>query len=305
MVLRQRLLLGFVVAGAAAAQEGTARPGGDPGASSARVAIVGASASAGFSDLFITATTQEARDHNATMKLRFALAPLFAPDRVEFKDCSDVSMFLHPKASAERQIERAMKADPDVVLAIDVMFWFGYSTRGGDQAARLALQDEGLACLAAIAKPMLLGDYPEMRDIDPRMLAPRAIPDADTLVALNTRLRAWAAKRPNVRVFPLSQHLATLRAENCTVALGDENFELEPADLLQTDRLHVTRLGMAVLAAHVTQALAALVPTSAFLCTEAKTLPDVVGRLDLQDLVRAKGRPLAATRPMPAPVIKR
>ena len=41
-----------------------------------------------------------------------------------------------------------------------------------------------------------MGDYPEMRDIDPRMLGPHAIPNAPTLRLLNERLREWAKARP-------------------------------------------------------------------------------------------------------------
>lgn len=259
-------------------------------ASPIKVAIVGASASAGFSDQFITATTAAARQHNATLRLQLALAPLFADDAVQFKDCSDLSMFLHPEESGGRQVDRALRARPDAVLAVDFLFWFGYSIHGGDRAERLALQDKGLAQLARIDVPLLVGDYPEMRDIDPRMLRPQAVPDAETLALLNQRLRAWVEARKDTRVFPLSRLLAELRDDKCVVELGAQRYELDAADLLQSDRLHVTRLGMAVLASHLTEALAEQLPHVAALHGGARALADVVRRLDLGDLVRSEGR---------------
>jgi len=261
------------------------------------VAIVGASASAGFSDQFITATTRADREHNASWKLARALEPLFAADAVEFKDCSDQAMFLHAEQSGERQIERALRAEPDVVVAVDFLFWFGYSVRGGDRARRLALQDAGLAVLARVDRPLLVGDYPEMRDIDPRMLGPHAIPDAETLRLLNERLRAWAKERAQVSVFPLHDLLAKLRDEKCLVDFGERRYELEARALLQTDRLHVTRLGMAVLASHLTEALAAQAPHLPALQAAARTLPEVMRRLDLVDLVERDGRALPPLMP--------
>src|SRR5690606_35315797 len=127
-----------------------------------------------------------------------------------------------------------------------------------------------------------------MRDIDPRMLAPHAIPDAETLAELNARLRAWAATRPNVRLFSLGERLRDLRERKREIALGRDRLVLEPAHLLQTDRLHVTRLGMAVLASEVVAALADALPDEPLLHAEVRDLHAVLERLDLVDLARSK-----------------
>ncbi|MEZ5962735.1 MAG: hypothetical protein R3F56_02700 [Planctomycetota bacterium] len=286
-MVRPRLALGILlIACVAPAQEAPNPP--------LTVAIVGASASAGFSDQLVTANTPDAREHNATIKLQRALLPLFAEGEVRVKDCSDVTMFLHAEKSGEHQVERALRVEPDVVVAIDFLFWFGYSIRGGDRAARLRLQDKGLAVLARIDRPLLVGDYPAMADIDPRMLHPRAVPDAATLAELNERLRAWAASRPHVRVFPLDRLQRMLRTEKCVVELGADRFELEADDLLQTDHLHVTKLGMAVLVSHVSAALPELAPSLPALRPHAHTLADIVRALDLADAVRLRGTRLEA-----------
>ncbi|HLU39100.1 MAG TPA: hypothetical protein VK081_06920 [Planctomycetota bacterium] len=278
----------WLVAGIAA--QGSAEPAAADGAARRTrvVAILGASASAGFSDQLITPKTADDREHNATLKLRDALAPLFAEDSLQFRDFSSMLMFTEPERIGGKQVDRALAAKPDAVLAIDFLFWFGYSTRGGDRAARMKLQDEGLAALARIDRPMLVGDYPEMRDIDPRMLAPHAIPDAETLAELNARLRAWAATRPNVRLFSLGERLRDLRERKREIALGRDRLVLEPAHLLQTDRLHVTRLGMAVLASEVVAALADALPDEPLLHAEVRDLHAVLERLDLVDLARSK-----------------
>ena len=256
---------------------------------SRKVTIVGASVSAGFSDQFLTARTAAHREHNATLRLQAAIEPLFAPDKVAVTDLSTFLMFQQPERYGARQVEKALQGEPDLVLAIDFMFWFGYCIRGGDQKARLALQEQGLACLAKVKQPLLVGDYPEMRDADPRMMGPHVIPDDATLRALNDGLHAWAKARPNVRVFALSKLITELRETKCVVALGDKSYELEPADLLQTDRLHATRLGMAVLALNVTQAMQAMLQEDNAVVARARSLPEIISCLELEDLLRADG----------------
>lgn len=260
--------------------------------------ILGASASAGFSDQLMTPKSAADREHNQTLRLQRALAPLWAEDGVSIRDYSNVLMFQDPEAHGPRQVDRAVKVAADAVLAIDFMFWFGYSVRGGNQQRRLELQQIALQQLARIQAPLLVGDYPKMTDIDPRMLHPRAVPDAETLQALNDALRAWAKERRNVRILSLAELLADLRTNKRRIPVGERTFEFDSTDMLQTDRLHVTKLGMAVMAQQVTEALGQLAPATV-VGLQAHSLADVVRRLELTDLAVAVGD---VVQPARAPV---
>lgn len=266
------------------------------------VLILGASVSGGFSDQIMTPKDAADRAHNKTMRLQRALMPLWAADAVSIRDFSNVLMFQDPETYGRAQVDRAVKTKVDVVLAIDFPFWFGYSVRGGDKAARLELQRKGLDLLARIDAPILIGDYPELRDVDPRMLHPRAVPDHDTLNELNANLRAWAKGRQNVRMLSLAELITDLRETKRTLELDGKQLELDAADVMQTDRLHATRLGMAVLAQRVVEALTELAPAVTER-VEVRDLPGILRRLDLVELACEAG--LAKPVVVPAVVDKR
>ncbi len=248
------------------------------------VVILGASVSGGFSDQFMTADDAADREHNLTVKLAAAIAPWFADDAVSVRDFSNFSFFQDPPRIGRLQVDRAVRAEPDLVLAIDFMFWFGYSLRGGTQERRLALQRAGLEQLARIDAPLLVGDYPEMGDVDPRMMGRHAVPDADTLRALNEELRTWAKTRPNVRVLDLAQLVEGLRTRPREVDVRGTRRVFRPLDLLQTDRLHATRLGMAVLVEEMGTRVRAWLPETAAVRPRERTLPQIVEALALEDL---------------------
>lgn len=257
------------------------------------VVIVGASVSAGFSDQFMTATTTADREHNFTLRLAVAIAPLWAEDTVAVRDVSNLNFFQDPVRIGRLQVDRAMRAEPDLVLAVDYLFWFGYSVRGGSKEQRLALQREGLEQLARLDAPVLVGDYPEMGDVDPRMMPRRAVPDAETLVALNANLRAWAKDRQNVRVFALAKMVDSLRTQPREVQVDGTRRIFRPVDLLQTDRLHATRLGVAVLAEQLGVDVRAMLPESAPVRPRPRALTDLIEDLALDDLATTTPKAVA------------
>lgn len=221
------------------------------------MSLLGASVSAGFTDPKPNADGEP----NSTVKLAYALRPVWEDAPVRVRDRSDLSTFLDPVAKQTRRVDAALGDEPTAVVAIDFLFWFGYGwVRGDERKARLALQQEGLALLERFDVPVLVGDYPDMAGADPRMLSPAQIPDPETLVELNRRLTEWAAKRGNVQVFPLAQFVTDAKGGSVTVPFEDAQVVLGPRQLLQGDKLHATRLGMALLADRVSEQLAAMLP---------------------------------------------
>jgi hypothetical protein len=138
-----------------------------------------------------------------------------------------------------------------------------------------------------------------MTGADPRMLPRRSIPDAETLAELNRRLRTWAKERPNVRIFPLSDVVATVKRTGERVVLGGKEVLIPPERLLQGDRLHATRLGMGTLTARVLAELRQLLPESHPLRPkerETQQILDALGVLGEVEAEPAASRPQGAGR---------
>lgn len=250
------------------------------------ITIVGASVSAGFVDPM----PRPDGSRNSTVGLRAIVKALWGDREVRVRDRSDLLTFLDPLGKQQTRIGLAKKDEPDLLIALDYAFWFGYGRFAGpaDQVAtaRIGRLDAGLAMLDGFRCPILLGELPDMRGADPRMLSAQQIPDADVLARLNARLHGWASARDNVRVFPLAEWVARAKVDGETLAVrGDEvaypdagqaagdgapadggegetpaqrRVRVPPNAMLQGDRLHATRLGMALLGYRLAGELRAL-----------------------------------------------
>ncbi len=254
-----RAAAGFVAilacAGAGVAQRSEA-PGAEPPVPS-EVAILGASLSNGFTTPFGDA------DRNRTMRLGVALAAFWPAAKL--RDCSSSLLFMNPLKHARVAVKRAARRTPELVMAVDFLFWFGYgAVRGATpqdrQRERLALQRQGLAMLDEFECPIVVGDYPDMTGADARMLSRAQIPSPDALAALNAQLAEWAAERPRVSVFSLARWVAQVKAEGYPVEVAGEQLQLEEEMLLQSDGLHATKLGVALCAHRLTETVDALLP---------------------------------------------
>ncbi|MCA8944357.1 MAG: SGNH/GDSL hydrolase family protein [Planctomycetes bacterium] len=206
------------------------------------VVILGASLSAGF----ICPFPGEDGRVNRTVKLKQALAEFWDRETARVSDCSDFATFLDPVGKQTVQVDRAKNQDPDLLIGIDFLFWFGYGVVPAGK--RLELLEKGLEMLTAFDCPIVVGDFPDMTGADPRMLRKAQIPSTEELRTLNERVRSWAAERANVRVFPLAKWVAELKSDGRTVVVEGEPVKLGPAALMQSDRLHPTKLGIAVVA---------------------------------------------------------
>jgi hypothetical protein len=242
------------------------------------VAILGASMSFGFACPW----TDPGVPVNRTVPLRAALAGVWPETDVRIFDRSDQTTHFDV-SNQDAHVAAVVARDPDAVVALDFLFWFGYGHvwrdgEGDELAERLALQRRGLALLESLGeRPLVVGDYPDMAGADRRMISPRQIPRPDLLAKLNEELYEWAGERPHVVVFPLADWVRRMKAGGFWVAVGpDEIWPGTPAQslllgrhaLLQSDALHPRRIAMALLTDGLADRLSTLLPEGHALCAD-------------------------------------
>lgn len=201
----------------------------------ARVAVVGASLSAGW-DL---SRTYHARIDFADV----ARAGLRAPGS-QARSFADAWLFSAPQRIAPPLVEAARAWQPTLVLALDFPFWFGYGEPLSEEA-RLELLERGLALLEPIEAPLLVGDFPDMSaatraisHLGFPMLRASQVPQPATLRKLNARLTEWAAERPGRVLVSLDGFHRALAQGGEVVVRGNRWADGDLARLLLEDQLH-------------------------------------------------------------------
>ncbi len=192
-----------------------------------RVAIVGASMSAGFGGLPFERAFDAAihADHD-----------ILAPATTFF--------FRSPQATGRDHVDQAIAHDATVVVAVDILFWYAYVH--GSLDARMANLERGLANLERVTAPLVVGDLPDMRTGEPWMLPPSVVPPPDQLAALNARIHDWARGRLNVHLVPLAAWSAPLTTGgNVVVDPGEP--PVDATTLLNVDGLHPNPRGVTYL----------------------------------------------------------
>ncbi|MFM1822062.1 MAG: hypothetical protein RI967_328 [Planctomycetota bacterium] len=230
----------------------TDAPAATDAATPLRIAVIGASASAGFGCVL-----RERRDDgewSASFDLAEMLKLACPDDAIVTSDLATGNFFLAPLRIGANAVERAVRFRADCVVALDFLFWFVYGVEGPDgklverEEDRLAKLERGLEMLASIDAPLLLGDLPDMRAAQGRMLGARQVPAPETLEAANARLAAWASTRPNVRLVPLAAMQRDLASGEGLEIAGARLRPTKESPLLQRDALHPAPLGLAGLA---------------------------------------------------------
>jgi hypothetical protein len=189
-----------------------------------RIAIVGASVSAGFG--------------GAPFGEAFAAA---AP-RSQVESFANLMLFRDPIGDSRLQIDRAIAFRPTALFAIDFLFWDVYgspdpSWRERALTSALAELDRAYAAGAWL----VLGDIPYITTAAEWMLARDHVPDPAALAAFDDRIAAWAASRDRVLLVPFASWTTPL--------LGNDDVELAPGEhlparsLLSIDGLHANPLG--------------------------------------------------------------
>ena len=255
-----------------------------------QVVVMGASVSAGFED----PTSKRADGSvNRSFKLDVVLKKVWPRPMARVFNVANLMMFRDPEAGGRRQIDAAKKLAPDLVVAIDFPFWFGYgfgkaSKDGKIQEDRLAQQDKCFRLLDELKCRVLLGDYPDMSGASKRMMPGVMVPNRLTRAALNKNLLAYASKRQHVQVASLAKFVKRAVTKPQTYAYGEGQVVFPKYFLLQSDRLHATRLGIAVLTTHVLDALPGILDPKSPLLSHRATLETLVKDLGIEDQLPEK-----------------
>ena len=197
---------------------------GSPSLDTKRIAIVGASVSAGFGgapfgDAFTAAAKRSAVESEA-----------------------NVFLFRDPIAGSHDQIEKAIAFKATTVIAIDFLFWDLYGST--DPAWRDDALAKGLAELERARVTgawIVVGDVPHVVTAAEWMLPRSQVPDAGTLAAYNAKIEVWA-NRDRVLFVPFAAWAAPLATnETVEIAPGEK---VEARSLLAADGLHANVLGV-------------------------------------------------------------
>ena len=206
-----------------------------------RVAVVGASASAGFG-------LGKEVDGGASLA---DLLERAAPEAFgEVLDLADPFFFQNPDRSLERALVSVRTFAPDLIVGVDVQFWFGYGAKSMDLRVRHLRQC--LTALEGVAEELdarvLVGDFPDVRDASFLFMPPDYEPDDATLAELNAVVRAWCEEHARFDLVPMGGFVDHLQAGE-PIELRGRSFDTsDQAVWLQQDRLHPTLFGTAALA---------------------------------------------------------
>lgn len=288
-MLRRSFLVLLTTAGLASAQAAA-----EPERAPSRVHAIGASVSGGFRDGPLTGAA-EPGDTVSMQHLLKAWCGEHARATAHPAMAMQM-MFTNPEAIGSQQVKGALAAEADAVVAVDFVFWYAYGPVGGDELEeRSAKFAKGLAQVAKLEMPVLLGDLPDMKGAARRMLDPKWIPSQAVLAQLNARLATFAAKHTNVRILPIADAVRRMKTEGIALPLEDGEVTARPGALLQGDQLHANRLGMAYLGFTMQDSLRALFPEDHALRAQQWTFAQFVEACGAEDeLAALRAAPAAA-----------
>ncbi len=257
-----------------------------------RIVMVGASASAGFTEAEPFGGPKTLQ-HRLSLYLDAALLAAHEP----VQDLANAMFFLQPEAAGRYQIDLALKARPTLVVGIDFLFWFCY---GEDPSEKERLQrfEKGLKLLENVQCPLVLGDIPDASGASNDMLPADQIPSAATMSAANRRLKEWAAGRRQIVIVSLSGFMRTAMADQALTIHGHIVPAGKTRELLQSDKLHPSALGSAVLALAILDAVQSKWPAPS--TAEIRWDPKEVLRLGLKASQEPPNNPAKQATPVPA-----
>ncbi len=202
----------------------SAKPTGANGIDLSRVMVIGASMSAGFGGVRLDALLGEVikADHD----MASATSIFFSTDAIAY---------------GKRQIDKATAFKPTLTIALDFVFWYAYANTNRDQRTKRVGQ--ALRLLETLPGTVVVGDLADMRNADPSMMPPSAVPPPAQLAAFNRQIHAWARGKKRVHVIPFSEWARPLLSGG-SVVVTPGSPAIAANKLLAPDRLHPNGDGM-------------------------------------------------------------
>jgi hypothetical protein len=227
-----------------------AATGGDIEPPPTRIAVIGASASAGFGVIEEIGTSDDAVRFKA-VSLGDLIITAGRDQEIVVLDLASGSFFTRPERFGTASMKRVESWNPDLVVAIDFLFWFVYGSSGrtaetrADEDPRLTRLETGLALLAELKVPLIIGEIPDMSAAIGGMLSRAQVPSSATMKAANTRIHEWAAARPGTAVVPLFE-LTTMLRSGDAFTIGDVRWDpnADGLALILPDKLHPSLDGL-------------------------------------------------------------
>lgn len=214
-----------------------------------RMFVIGASASSGF-----LMNEPFGGERTPSYRLKYYLDAALSAPHEPVRSTATAMFFTSAEPIARSQIAAAVAAKPTLTVSVDFLFWFCYG-RLQNQEQRLELLEKGLALLQQLPGTVVVGDLPDASSAIGKILDREEVPSPETLSAANRRIRQWATTRPSVVVLPLSDFMATCKA-NKAMKLGPAECAAgKTREFLQADELHPSQHGAAALALSVFGAL--------------------------------------------------
>lgn len=237
-----RILFGLLLAPVLAGAQGPVAPetaAESPERVFERIAVIGASASAGF---------HIGHTLGVDVPLAAVIDRMVAVPHERVVDLSDDMLFLRRSEGGKQQVEQALAHDPTLVVAVDFLFWFSY---GGTMSSDIRAEwlEEGFDLLDRFECPVLTSEIPYMPEaVETGMISAFQLPQQDVLDGLNARVREWAASKPNVVLVPMREYVERLKQGEPFESAGVEWGQKDLKRMLQEDRLHPTLDGLTALA---------------------------------------------------------
>ena len=215
-----------------------------------RVAIIGASASAGFGVVVEQAEPGKDQYAKTMMNMQDLFMAADDPADMVYLDLASHLFFSRPRSFARSTVDRLLAWQPDVVFGVDFLFWFVFGTMPEEK--RMESLEVGLGMLDQLASqgiPMVIGEVPDLEGTDSFVISSRQIPARKTVVEANKRINEWANQRKSVAVVPL-QSLTDQLSAGEEIVIGPYHWKPreEGIKMVASDKLHPTFDGMICLA---------------------------------------------------------
>ena len=239
-----------------------------------KLAVIGASASAGFGIVVEVekaaptgtddTVTSDAPAAPRTVKRMIKLIDLIdaadQEDRIIEFDLSSHMFFTRPLQYGRSSVDRTLSWKPDVVFAVDFLFWYVFGTQ--PEETRLETLEQGLAQLerlAATGASLVVGTLPDLEGVESSMITKDQIPRTETVTEANRRIERWAKKHSNVVVAPIFELNRSL-SEGGAIRIGPHLWhpDRDGIELIASDKLHPTYDGLICIAQAIEVALRTL-----------------------------------------------